>query len=544
MKSISMQIKEKPSLYNIFFVILLLLCFLSYAWKIFHGFDIDEQYAISMMWRFSIGDRYLIDVFDPYQFSAYLMFPLWKASAFFFRNPLFGYRSLCVLITVLISVYIFFSIFVVSNNFYFSFLFTLVWFTALPKSIVSIEHSRLLYVFLSILLINIYHWSIYNDRQISIGLCFVAISLCYPTMVLIGVLILALFIYKKDYVGILKIFIVCICFLLIFLIPLYISIGGKGVLNSIRVVLMDGSHKASLKSIVDKSYNEFKTLFIYCIKILLCFIVYKVITQFSFVKKYIKCSDLCAICSIPFLLIIFQLIFQKIFPLYDYSRYLLMLIVGCTLKNNYRKEPILFLKIIIALVFAISYFSSNNGFLSASGNIMMSVIFIVIYFYRYKSIRESMIFLTTVLLSQCATMVLSARLSGSVSDSVFSSNLIRNNTYLSSIWIEKNTESVLNSMDSISTKIESENILFCGRDVYFYPLLGRNIYAPVTTATPVYNEQWEWYVKNHYVKKIDLIIESDDLDKDQLIGILKKYYLLEKVQVESNLSLYHLYRVK
>ena len=44
--------------------------------KIQLGFDIDEQYAFSMMYRFSEGQRYLTDLFDPHQFSALLMTPL------------------------------------------------------------------------------------------------------------------------------------------------------------------------------------------------------------------------------------------------------------------------------------------------------------------------------------------------------------------------------------------------------------------------------------------------------------------------------------
>jgi len=44
--------------------------------KLHLGFDYNEQYAFSMMYRFSIGQKYLSDLLDPYQFSALLMTPL------------------------------------------------------------------------------------------------------------------------------------------------------------------------------------------------------------------------------------------------------------------------------------------------------------------------------------------------------------------------------------------------------------------------------------------------------------------------------------
>ena len=56
--------------------ILLILVSMSLLVKIHLGFDCDEQYAFSMMYRFSQGQKYLSDLLDPYQFSALLMTPL------------------------------------------------------------------------------------------------------------------------------------------------------------------------------------------------------------------------------------------------------------------------------------------------------------------------------------------------------------------------------------------------------------------------------------------------------------------------------------
>ena len=51
------------------------------GFKIFVGFDPDEQYAYSMMFRFVSGDAYLSDLSDAYMFSAYLMSPVYYLSA-------------------------------------------------------------------------------------------------------------------------------------------------------------------------------------------------------------------------------------------------------------------------------------------------------------------------------------------------------------------------------------------------------------------------------------------------------------------------------
>ena len=56
--------------------ILTVLSAVSVMVKVRLGFDIDEQYAFSMMYRFSEGQKYLTDLFDPHQFSAFLMTPL------------------------------------------------------------------------------------------------------------------------------------------------------------------------------------------------------------------------------------------------------------------------------------------------------------------------------------------------------------------------------------------------------------------------------------------------------------------------------------
>lgn len=56
--------------------ILTVLSAVSVLVKVRLGFDIDEQYAFSMMYRFSEGQKYLMDFFDPHQFSAFLMTPL------------------------------------------------------------------------------------------------------------------------------------------------------------------------------------------------------------------------------------------------------------------------------------------------------------------------------------------------------------------------------------------------------------------------------------------------------------------------------------
>ena len=82
----------------------------------------------------------------------------------------------------------------------------------------------------------------------------------------------------------------------------------------------------------------------------------------------------------------------------------------------------------------------------------------------------------------------------------------------------------------------------CAAGIYIYTLLNANVYAPVTTGTPVYDEQWNWYFNNCCKDDVDLIVENDDVDQERLMGLLREYYSFEQVPIDSTITLFHLIR--
>lgn len=131
-------------------IILLLLSAASIVIKIHLGFDCDEQYAFSMMYRFSKGQMYLRDVLDPYQFSALLMTPLFMLCRLIsVPYTVLLFRIFSALLYFLGSIPVYRFLKNETGDTQLAFLGMLFFFTLTPKSIISLEHSNLSALFLT-----------------------------------------------------------------------------------------------------------------------------------------------------------------------------------------------------------------------------------------------------------------------------------------------------------------------------------------------------------------------------------------------------------
>ena len=57
---------------RVLYLILTALCAVTACKILLVGYDIDEQYAVSMAWRLLKGDRLLTDLWEPHQTSGWL----------------------------------------------------------------------------------------------------------------------------------------------------------------------------------------------------------------------------------------------------------------------------------------------------------------------------------------------------------------------------------------------------------------------------------------------------------------------------------------
>lgn len=76
----------KDILFYICIVILSLLTILGIIKSVFISFDVDEAYAIAQSYRMTLGDRILLDLWEPHQFSGYFSATLIKLFTLFTKS--------------------------------------------------------------------------------------------------------------------------------------------------------------------------------------------------------------------------------------------------------------------------------------------------------------------------------------------------------------------------------------------------------------------------------------------------------------------------
>lgn len=105
-------LKKEETMFRLSFIVFVLLAGLISIKRIFIGLDIDEQYAVSLVYRIASGDVILKEVWEPHQTSALIMlFPVWvfmKATGSSDHLILF-LRGLSVLIQGAVAFYWFFT---------------------------------------------------------------------------------------------------------------------------------------------------------------------------------------------------------------------------------------------------------------------------------------------------------------------------------------------------------------------------------------------------------------------------------------------------
>lgn len=163
---------------------------------IFFGFDIDEQYAVTMAYRMVQGDRMFLEMWEPHQTSAFfsaaflgLYFQIFHTLEY----AVIFLRTVGVLAQLLISIFLFRS-FCKFTSVETSFIVSIFYYNLIPKNSTVPDFSNMLLWFstLTFLCFLEFHMAEQkSDRRRSVlfliaaGICTSLLVLSYPTCIIV-----------------------------------------------------------------------------------------------------------------------------------------------------------------------------------------------------------------------------------------------------------------------------------------------------------------------------------------------------------------------
>lgn len=492
--------------------------------KIQLGFDIDEQYAFSMMYRFSEGQRYLTDLFDPHQFSAFLMTPLFLlCRTLSIQYTVLLFRLFSALIYAVGSIPIYRFVRKETGDQKIAMLSALFFFTLTPKSIISLEHSNLSNLFLIYVLIDLYRYLKYHELHvIPFAAESVLLGVCYPTLVFLVVPVVILMVWKKDGRLILQYLGLCLIGALIFLIPALIyQKGFAGVLSGVSMVLLEGSHQFSLKErmlrLLSDSYFFAKYLCAYLL------VSGAMLLWRKLVHRSVLCSvpDVMIFCMSPFITGIIQVLLTTAAPCAGYTRYLLLLLVLLILSVKRNETEMKRISLFLLLVVALMYLTSNNGLFGPAGFCAFAGIGLILLF--RDQTKGSRLLLCAAIVCQCSYYLLSYHVTGGGPESVFHFDLV-SGTVVKGIYTEPADDQFFRECAQIETVSESGKVMLGGSDSYAYLAMNADVFAPTTISTPNYSSQWREYLDLKQAENFDLILETSYKKSSDLLKVVSEDY--------------------
>ncbi len=530
-----------------------LLCLILYlaagiAFKTVIGFDPDEQYAYSMMHRFSEGDHYLIDLFDAYQFSALLFTPVYQFSVFLSKagilNPVLLTRIFSAVILGLLNLRTAFFVYRKTGDRVLALLGWIVMISALPKSILTVEHSNLALIGISWIAIDVMDCR--NDRNAGWKIGFDAsfLSLVYPPLLLIYIPIGIFLLVHRDYKKLLQMISVSAVILAAVLIPLLLKGGIHQVVSAVQMVLMDGSHDQTISGRISAFGTDLLYLGKYIVVYLVLFVILWSMNHFLLHKK-LTAEQL--LIMVPFLTAVIQFTLRKTSPMAGNGRYLLLVLFCLVLSlhksgtNEYTKEGTA-AALLYCWAFIVIYLSSNTNLLSASGFMMASPILYVILQYRKENARAMKGLMALIAVSQITTMIFTYRTWGTTEHSIFHLDLVNDTNVLNGLYYEPKSFALFSELTEHKGDLKGQGVVAATIYPYAYSILDKEVLAPVTAATLVFNEQWSRYYACGVPETLDLIhgtADTEIIDIEPLLGMLTEYYRNVETQVYDTFTVYH-----
>ncbi len=268
--------KRKRNIYLLVCVCLLLSAFAVSIKRVFVGYDVDEQYALALVYRLYKGDMFLKELWEPHQFSAiiaYFPFRIFVDITGGTEHAVIFMRLVGTLF--LLCVYLcWYSAFKELFGKYTAFVSACIFFFILPKYIVSPEFANV-QLWLSVLLCLS---AISADKSGKIGYYLLSgffltlETLVYPSC---GLLFFLFFFYfmknKKGLAAYVVVPTVSFCGLMVYLRQ---RMTFAEMATDIRYILADGSHSSGLLQKICGYISEIPELLVYvCVYGLLAFFI-------------------------------------------------------------------------------------------------------------------------------------------------------------------------------------------------------------------------------------------------------------------------------
>ena len=519
-------------------IILLLLSAASIVIKIHLGFDCDEQYAFSMMYRFSKGQMYLRDVLDPYQFSALLMTPLFMLCRLIsVPYTVLLFRIFSALLYFLGSIPVYRFLKNETGDTQLAFLDMLFFFTLTPKSIISLEHSNLSALFLTYVLIDFYHYLKYGELQIiPFAIKSLLLAICYPTLTLLVIPVLIILLRKKAYQTAGSYLLAIVVMTLLLILPVLIANEGlTGFAATIRLILMGGSHQFSLANRILSLRSEFRYIIRFLLVSLFFFVtlfVWKHCIPRSRIKEV---PDQLLFCTSLFLTAIRPILIASVSPIAGYYSYSFLLLIAMYDASKNNDKPLKKCLLVLFLALIIMFNTSNNGIMAVSGFCAFAMLAAAILWKNSK--KGITLLLCTAILCQTSYNAISYHVTGGGPRSVFHFDLV-SSSVIKGIWTEQADEDFFKSCAAQPVESQTGLVMVAGTDSYAYLLLDGEVFSPSTTGTPVYGDQMKMYLQRNDAEDFDLIVEKKFPNSSKLIDILRTYYQLRLISSDEVIEHY------
>lgn len=182
-------------LHNLWKYLLLAVSIVATVKIIFFGFDIDEQYAVSMAYRLVQGDRMFLEMWEPHQTSAFFSAAfLWLYIQLFhtLTYSVLFLRIVGVVTQLIISIltYRTFRKFVTANN---AFVIAVFYYNIIPKNSTVPDFSNMLLWFSTLVFLSFLEFSLHNSASsrhsafflIAAGVSTSLLVLSYPTCIFV-----------------------------------------------------------------------------------------------------------------------------------------------------------------------------------------------------------------------------------------------------------------------------------------------------------------------------------------------------------------------
>ena len=511
-------------------IFLFALVIIAFGFKIFIAFDPDEQLSFALMYRLCNGQRYLTDISDPYQFSALLVSPFYYASAELGKtilNPVILFRIFSILLNCLLNLRIALAVYERSKSRMLGLLTWLCMITALPKSVLSLEHSNLSLIFLSWLTADLLAEGEKPRRGVLLGIDCSLLSLSLPPLVLLYIPIVLYYLLKRKYACAVQTVLTSVLILAAIVIPILMQGGTAALIHSISLILMDGSHQMSVSERIAALAEDLVFL---CKYIAVYTALFGVFLAVKRIAKRNRPDNLIVLSSIMFLVTCVQFVLRPTSPMAGNGRYLLLMILCFILAVCSReKKDICFPIGLYLIAFPLIYVTSNTNLLSASGFLMLSpVLFTLLYTADNSSLKtQGLFFLKLVVITHCITMIMTWRTYGTLPHSIFHFDQQQDSKVLPGLWYDKEAVAFFGELSDAKENLTGDAMIVSSIYSYANNVAGKCVDAPVTVATLVYNEQWETYLSDHPFETVDVIVckyNNETIDPEPLLEMMENNY--------------------